>query len=63
MTSGLIKDSYDLNLARQLVRDLVLILSEAATKDLSKKEGIPKNFAIFTGKHLYQSLFLSCNFI
>ena len=27
------------------------------------KKGVPKNFAIFTRKHLCQSLFLSCNFI
>ena len=27
------------------------------------KEGVFKNFAIFTGKHMCQSLFFSCNFI
>ena len=27
------------------------------------KKGVLKNFTIFTGKHLCQSLFLSCNFI
>ena len=27
------------------------------------KKGVFENFAIFSGKHLYQSFFLSCNFI
>ena len=29
----------------------------------SIKKGVLKNFKIFTGKHLYHSLFLSCNFV
>ena len=41
----------------------VLLKSEAANRRCSIKISVLKNFAIFTGKHLCQSLFLSCHFI
>ena len=37
-------------------RDLILILPEAATGG-GLKEGVQKNFTIFTGKYICQSLF------
>ena len=43
-------------------KDLVLILPPAATRGVLKK-GVFKNFAIFTEKHLFQILFLTCNVI
>ena len=49
MISSVVESSWNWNFAD--FRDLGLILLEAATR------GVLKNFAIFRGKHLYQSLF------
>ena len=52
LISRVVQNSWNWNF-----RDLVLILPPK----VFYKKGILKNFAIFTGKHLCQSLFLSCN--
>ena len=33
-------------------------MKEAATAGVLQKKGVPKNFAIFTGKYLHQGFFL-----
>ena len=35
------------------------LLTEAATKGVKNKIGVPGNFAKFTGKHMCQCLFLN----
>ena len=39
-------------------RNLYLVTTEAATKDFLLKKGVLKNFANFTGRHVWWSLFL-----
>ena len=60
MILSVVKNSWNWNFAN--FRDLILILPEAATGGVSMKK-VFKIFVKFTGKHLCQSLFLSCNFI
>ena len=55
MISSVVESCWNWNFAD--FKDFVLILPEAATG------GVLKNFAIFSGKHLCQSLFLTCHFI
>ena len=55
MTLSVLKNSRNWNFAN--FRNLILILPVAAPRS------VLKNCAIFTGKHLWYSLFLSCNFI
>ena len=61
MISSVVKNSWNWNSAD--FRELVLILLQAATECVLCKKVFLKSFAIFTGKHLCQSLFVSCNFI
>ena len=56
MLSGGVKNSWNWNFA--IFRDLVLISSEAFYK-----KSVLNDFSIFTGKHLWQNLLLSCNLI
>ena len=58
MISSVVKNSWNWNFAK--FRDLLLIGSH---RRCSIKKCVLKNFAIFIGKHLCQSLFLSCHFI
>ena len=39
--------------------ELTILYSEAVAQQWSVKKGVLRNFAKFTGKHLWQSLFLS----
>ena len=58
MISDVVENSWNWNFAD--FRDLVLILPETATGGILQEKVFLK---IFTGKHLCQSLFLSCIFI
>ena len=58
---SVVKNSWNWTLAG--LRDLVLILFSKVILELFYKKGVLKNLALFTGKRLCHSLFLSCNFI
>ena len=43
---------------RKLIKGLIQQISEAATGGVLERKAVLKNFAIFTEKHLYWSLFV-----